>query len=83
MISNRMAEMTSKQVVNNLLELNFGKLARDSAFLKVSPITQDNRDMLKEVYMALLSNPDSAYSLIQELNVKGIGDQLKINNLGG
>ena len=39
------------------------------------------KEILKEIYLNLLSNPDSAYSLIGDLNIKGIADKLKVSKL--
>lgn len=81
LMSDRFARLMSEQTVNQLLEFNYGKLARDSAYLEVAPITDNNKEILKEIYLNLLSNPDSAYSLIEDLNVKGIADKLKVSKL--
>lgn len=79
MISKRLAMMLSTQTVNRLLELNFGQQYRNKAWLEVAPITHDNSEFLKQLYTALLMNPDAAFSMLQDLNIKGIGDKLGLN----
>lgn len=74
-------DQLNNQTVDTLLELNYGKMARGCVQIEIPPITHDDSEFLKQIYQNLLSNPDSGYALLQNINLKGLGDKLQLNNL--
>ncbi len=78
MISCRLAKQMSDQVVNQLLELNYGENARDTVWLEVAPITNDNRIFLQSVYTQLLANPETAYAIFDNEKMEDLSKKLGI-----
>lgn len=44
--------------VNRVLELNCGKQARDTVCIEPTPLTDEKRTFLREIYKQLIANPD-------------------------
>lgn len=73
-----LVDQLNKQTVNYLLELNYGKGARDSVRIEVPPITKDDSEFIKSVYSTLLNGADTGYAVAGNIDVEAIADQLKI-----
>lgn len=64
--------------VNQLLALNFGQHAANTVKLKIAPIADDKITMLKQVYMAALSNPTFGTGELQKMDWQAIRDQVGV-----
>ena len=63
-------------LVNQLLVLNFGAKAANSVRIEIAPIADDKIAMIKQVYLAALSNPAVGPGELQSLDMLAMRDQV-------
>lgn len=73
-----LVDLLNWHLVNPLLRLNCGPKCNDKAFLTVAPIADDKKELLKAIFMALMSNPGTTSAIVNNLDIEAIRDQLQI-----
>ncbi len=68
----------NEQLVDRLLRWNFGEQLVGRVWLDVSPLTDEVKRMLKEVYLAILSNPTGFPDEFPTLDTDAIKDHLGV-----
>lgn len=68
----------NKQMVNQLLSLNFGQDAIDKVKIEISPIADDKITMLKQVYMAIIANPAVGPTELGQIDMQAIRDYVGV-----
>lgn len=72
------ADTLNWHLVNQLLRMNIGEEAENSAWLKVAPIADDKKDFLKQLLMASLSNPAIGTQQFASMDLHAIRESLEI-----
>lgn len=65
-------------LLNNLLELNFGKAFRGAVYIEAAPIEDDNLAVFKDVLDTLLANQTTANPTAKKIDIDGILDALNV-----
>ena len=68
----------NKQVVNQLIELNFGLEAVGKVYLTAQPLSDASVAMLQQLYQNILSQPDGFMHELGKLDIDAIRDRLNI-----
>jgi hypothetical protein len=74
----RITRFANWYLLNDLLVLNFGQSYRGKAWLKPSPIADDSKLILKDLYAAILANPTGFLEEYGQIDTNSIKDLLKI-----
>ncbi len=73
-----MLQEINRQVVNQVLKLNYGPEAENTVYLQATPLADPVRELLKEIYTAILMNPEGFADLVPTLDTEALADQLGI-----
>lgn len=73
-----MLQEINRQVVNQVLRINYGPEAENSVYLQATPLSDPVRMFLKNVYTAILANPEGFADLVPTLDTEALADQLGI-----
>jgi hypothetical protein len=74
----RITRFANWHVLDDLLAVNFGEAYRGKARLKPSPIADDSKQIIKELYAAILANPTGFMEEYGMIDTNAIKDLLKI-----
>jgi len=65
-------------VVDQLLALNFGQAMRGAVQLKSSPILDEKREFLQEIFLTILKDPSGAIELMDQIDGQAIQERLNV-----
>lgn len=68
----------NKHAVNQLLRLNWGEQFEDTVHIEPAPLTDVQLVFLKEVFTALMTNPETALDVVDQIDKKALQDKLGI-----
>lgn len=68
----------NRQIINELLRLNYGEEAMDTVYIMVAPLVDSRLSILKEVYRLLLQNPMSLIREMSNLDRDAIREELNL-----
>lgn len=68
-------------LVNPLLRVNLGRDAENTAKIKVAPIADDKKDILKLVLQLALANPSASTGIIQGIDFHAVKEQLEVPSI--
>jgi len=71
-------EQVTHQLINHLLEINYGPEYKDTITLVPSPISEARRTALKELYLKLLENPEILAMEVGRIDMDGLRDQVEV-----
>jgi len=74
-------DLFNQHVVDQLMVLNYGQEFKGTVKLEISPIADDKKDTIKQIYLAALTNPVTSGGLISNIDLQAIQDQLEIPTL--
>lgn len=72
------ADTLNWHLVNQLLRMNIGEEAENSAWIKVAPIADDKKDFLKQVLMTALSNPTVGTQQWGNIDLHAVRESLEV-----
>jgi len=73
-----MVQQVNKHVVNQLLVLNFGHGSKGAVRIVPTPITDATLQLLRKMYVAILSNPTGFLQELDNLDMAALRDKLAI-----
>lgn len=73
-----LADQLNWHLANQLLRMNLGQEAENTAWISVAPIADDKKDLLKQVLLAALANPAVSGQQFAGIDMHGVREQLGI-----
>jgi hypothetical protein len=70
--------LLNRNSVDVVLTTNYGPKAKGAVWLEPSPIVDQNKGFLREVYKALLANPQAVLEMFPEVDHKSLAEQLGV-----
>lgn len=68
----------NKFVIPRLMELNYGKKYKYSVMVRPAPLVDTQFATIKEIYRALLQNPEIAFAELENLNLRALREEIGI-----
>jgi hypothetical protein len=69
-------QQISQQAVNLVLELNYGVDSRDTVTVEPNPLSDDKIAFFRELFLAIMKDPNTAASVLQGLDMQQLWDKL-------
>jgi hypothetical protein len=78
LLNQSIVEQLNTQLVNQILELNYGAQFKSRVYLKAQPLSDSSVSYLRQLYSTIMSNSDGFISEFASLDIDAIRDRLQI-----